>query len=106
LSLFLENCHDSADFRLSVKRTRPKTLQDAITAAIQEECLRQTEHEKHRVDYKSGRVLHLERYNERPRRGNLTCNSWSSNRRQVEYSNQEDQKESDSKQDSKTVSGN
>jgi hypothetical protein len=50
LSTFLENCHDSADFRLSVKRTRPKTLQDAITAAIQEECLRQTEREKHRID--------------------------------------------------------
>jgi hypothetical protein len=50
LSTFFENCHDSADFRLSVKRRGPKILQDAITAAIQEECLRQTEREKHRVD--------------------------------------------------------
>jgi predicted metal-dependent hydrolase len=106
MSTFLENCHDSAKFRLSVKRTRPKTLQDAITAAIQEECLRQTEHEKHRDNYKSGRVLHLERYRERPRRGNMTSTSRSSNRRQANYSNQKDQKESLSQQDSKNVSGN
>ena len=46
VSTFLDNCHDSSDFRLAVKRTRPRTLQDAITAAIQEESLRLTEREK------------------------------------------------------------
>ena len=45
LTTFLDNCSDFSDFRLSLKRTKPKTLQDAITNAMQEECLRLTERE-------------------------------------------------------------
>lgn len=37
---FLDKCGQSEDFRLAVKRTRPKTLQEAVLNAMQEECLR------------------------------------------------------------------
>ena len=40
LKTFLDNCSDNEDFRLAVKRTRPKTVQDAVTAAMQEECIK------------------------------------------------------------------
>ena len=43
MKTFMDNCSDTEDFRLAVKRTRPKTLQDAVTAAMQEECIRMTE---------------------------------------------------------------
>ena len=43
MKTFMDNCSDTEDFRLAVKRTRPKTLQDAVTAAMQEECFRMTE---------------------------------------------------------------
>ena len=43
LQTFLDNCHESTDFRLTVKRTDPKTIQEAITSAMKEECLRMTE---------------------------------------------------------------
>ena len=45
LITFLDNCHKSTDFRLAVKRTNPKTTQEAITNAMKEECLRLTENE-------------------------------------------------------------
>lgn len=45
LTTFLDNCHDSSDFRLSLRRTKPKTLQEAITNAMEEECVRLTERE-------------------------------------------------------------
>lgn len=38
MKTFLDNCSASEAFRLAVKRTRPKTLDDAVTAAMQEEC--------------------------------------------------------------------
>ena len=47
LKTFLDNCCDTEDFRLAVRRTRPKTLQDAVTAAMQEECIRVSEDRKH-----------------------------------------------------------
>jgi len=37
---FLDKCGQSEDFRLAVKRMRPKTLQEAVHYALQEECLR------------------------------------------------------------------
>ena len=43
MKTFMDNCSDTEDFRLGVKRTRPKTLQDAVTAAMQEECIIMTE---------------------------------------------------------------
>ena len=43
MKTFMDNCSGTEDFRLTVKRTRPKTLQDAVTAAMQEECIRMTE---------------------------------------------------------------
>lgn len=42
---FLDKCGQSEDFRLAVKRTRPKTLQEAVLNAMQEECLRVGERE-------------------------------------------------------------
>ena len=35
LTTFLENCSDSADFRVAVKCTKPQTLQEAVKNAIQ-----------------------------------------------------------------------
>ena len=43
MKTFMDNCSDTEDFRRAVKRTRPKTLQDAVTAAMQEESIRMTE---------------------------------------------------------------
>ena len=40
IKAFLDKCGHSEDFRLAVKRTRPKTLQNAVINAMQEECLR------------------------------------------------------------------
>ena len=40
---FLDKCGQSEDFRLAIKRTRPKTLQEAVVNALQEECLRVSE---------------------------------------------------------------
>lgn len=42
---FLDTCVQSEDFRLAVKRSRPKTLQEAVLNAMQEECLRVGERE-------------------------------------------------------------
>ena len=46
LKTFMDNCSDDDEFRLAVKRTRPTTLQEAVTAAMQEECIRLTENRK------------------------------------------------------------
>ena len=43
MKTFMDNCSDTEDFRLAVKRTRSKTLQESVTAAMQEECIRITE---------------------------------------------------------------
>lgn len=40
LKTFLDNCSENEEFRMSVKRTRPKTIQEAVTSAMQEECIR------------------------------------------------------------------
>ncbi len=40
IKYFLDKCGQSEDFRLAVKRMRPKTLQEAVFYAMQEECLR------------------------------------------------------------------
>ena len=39
LKAFLENCTETADFRMTVKRTKPQTLQEAVKNAIQVECI-------------------------------------------------------------------
>lgn len=49
MKTFLDNCSASEKFRLAVKRTRPKTLDDAVTAAMQEECIRSTENKRYQV---------------------------------------------------------
>lgn len=49
IKTFLDNCSASEEFRLAVKRTRPKTLDDAVTAAMQEECIRFTENNRYQV---------------------------------------------------------
>ena len=40
IKYFLDKCGQSEEFRLAVKRMRPKTLQEAVYFAMQEECLR------------------------------------------------------------------
>ena len=54
MKTFMDNCSEIEDFRLAVKRTRPKTLEEAVTAAMQEECIRITESKnpKDKKDYK------------------------------------------------------
>ena len=57
---FMDNCSDTEDFRLAVKRTCPKTLQDAVTAAMQEECIRMTEDQSYagKRTYRVNRLSH------------------------------------------------
>ena len=70
---FLDNCHDSTDFRLAVKRTRPKTLHDVVSSAAQEESLQWTERERSKLDSRSRPIYTMEdrsargRYNSRGR---------------------------------------
>ena len=63
LKTFMDNCNPNEDFRLAVKRTRPKNLQEAVTAAMQEECIRMTENKdvKNRENHP---VRHVYRVNE------------------------------------------
>lgn len=56
---FLDNCSENEDFRLAVKRTRPRTLDDAVTSAMQEECIRMTENKKRDVRYPRPPVYHI-----------------------------------------------
>ena len=58
MKTFMDNCSDTEDFRLAVKRTRPKTLQDAVTAAMQEECIRITEDQNY-AEKRTYRVYRL-----------------------------------------------
>ena len=60
MKTFMDNCSDTEDFRLAVKRTRPKNLQDAVTAAMQEECIRMTEDRNYaeRRTYRVNRLSH------------------------------------------------
>lgn len=37
---FLDACGESEEFRMVIRRTKPKTLQEAVTSAMQEECIR------------------------------------------------------------------
>ncbi|CAC5364625.1 unnamed protein product [Mytilus coruscus] len=46
IKTFLDACGESEEFRLSVRRSRPKTLQDAVTSAMEEECIRLSERHK------------------------------------------------------------
>lgn len=46
LATFLDNCHESRDFRMAVKRTHPTTVAEALVHAMQEECLRTEEKNK------------------------------------------------------------
>ena len=48
MKTFMDNCSSNEDFRLAVKRMRPKTLQEAVTVAMQEECIRLTESKANR----------------------------------------------------------
>ena len=43
LKTYLDNCSDSENFRIAIKRMRPKTLQEAISFSMQEECIRFSE---------------------------------------------------------------
>ena len=58
LKTFLDNCSDNEDFRLSVKRTRPKNVQEAVTAAMQEECIRIGESEAYKPTKQVRRELY------------------------------------------------
>jgi len=49
IKTFLDACGESEEFRLAVRRSRPKTLQDAVTSAMQEECIRMSERTKYPV---------------------------------------------------------
>ena len=60
MKTFMDKCSDTEDFRLAVKRTHPKTLQDAVTAAMQEECIRMTEDQSYaeKRTYRVNRLSH------------------------------------------------
>lgn len=46
IKTFLDACSENEEFRLAVRRSRPKTLQEAITHAMEEECIRLSEKSK------------------------------------------------------------
>ena len=60
MKTFMDNCSDTEDVRLAVKRTRPKALKDAVTAALQEECIRMTEDQSYaeKRTYRVNRLSH------------------------------------------------
>lgn len=51
LITFLDNCNESTDFHLAVKRKHPITIQEAVTSSMKEECLCLTESEKPKRTY-------------------------------------------------------
>lgn len=57
LQAFLDKCGDSEEFRLAVKRTRPKNIFEAVSNAMQEECLRVGERELRRDIKPPGRPV-------------------------------------------------
>ena len=63
LTTFLENCSNTADFRMAVKRTKPQTLQEAVKNAIQEECIRLGESEKKAANKPNKPVFDLSKNN-------------------------------------------
>ena len=65
LKTFLDNCSPYEDFRLAVKRTRPKKIQEAITSAMQEECIRVGESESSKPGKQWKRDIYTVRLNER-----------------------------------------
>ena len=65
LKTFLDNCSPYEDFRLAVKRTRPKKIQEAITSAMQEECIRVRESESSKPGKQWKRDIYTVRLNER-----------------------------------------
>lgn len=45
---FLDACGESEDFRVAIRRTKPKTLLEAVSSATQEECIRINERNMNR----------------------------------------------------------
>lgn len=72
LTIFLDNCHESRDFRMSVKRTRPTTLLQAVESAMQEEFLRADEKIKEPNPSKVYKVGQTERNNRGVKKRNQT----------------------------------
>ena len=66
MKTLMDNCSMQEDFRFAVKRTRPKNLQDAVTAAMQEECIRMSEDQKfpaNRINKRPIYNVRLDRHN-------------------------------------------
>ena len=63
MKTFMDNCSEIDDFRLAVKRTRPRTLQEAVTAAMQEECIRVSEDRKSQTNRVQRRPIYNMRWN-------------------------------------------
>ena len=71
------------DFRLAVKRTRPKNLQDAVTAAMQEECIRMSEDQKfptNRINRRPIYNVRLDQHNNDSMQSHLNDNNAKSSR--------------------------
>ncbi|CAC5405911.1 unnamed protein product [Mytilus coruscus] len=54
---FLDRCGQNEEFRLNIKRTRPRTLQEAVLSAVQEECLRLGEQDLFRDAKPANRLI-------------------------------------------------
>ena len=63
MKTFMDNCSEIDDFRLAVKRTRPRTLQEAVTAAMPEECIRVSEDRKSQTNRVQSRPIYYMRWN-------------------------------------------
>ncbi|CAG2235835.1 unnamed protein product [Mytilus edulis] len=54
---FLDACGESEEFRMFIRRTKPKTLQEAVSSDIQEECLRMNERNVIRL---TGEIMYIQ----------------------------------------------
>jgi len=73
---FLDACGESEEFRVAIRRTKPKTLQEAVTSAMQEECIRINERNMNRPIrrniYAVDKMENNERTNVTPHRNSPT----------------------------------
>lgn len=82
---FLDACGESEEFRVAIRRTKSKTLQEAVTSAMQEECIRINERYMNRPVrrniYAADKMESDERTNDIPHRNSPTNGQFMNKRK-------------------------
>lgn len=82
---FLDACGESEEFREAIRRTKPKTLQEAVASAMQEECIRINERYMNRPVrrniYAADKMESDERTNDIPHRNSPTNGQFMNKRK-------------------------